>query len=292
MEPRTERLLLILADISGYTKFMLASQVALVHGQQVITALIEAILAEVDIPLEVKEIEGDAVFLYSVRPKDDEAWQRVSAEVGSKLLRFFEAFSAVLVAESESTLCRCAVCKNMHELKLKIIVHSGEALFHMVGDFADVSGVDVILVHRLLKNSVDSDEYILMTEPAYRDLRFPSALEVHKSSEEYEGFGSIDTFVHFPGGAFEKSRQAFLTGDTGHILATTLGGGLREVQGQFKTLLRSEQLAELRELPIKERSLARSILTGLLLLLMAPVQLLLFPPLASARAMIRRRHRH
>jgi hypothetical protein len=292
MEPRTERLLLILADISGYTKFMLASQVALVHGQQVITALIEAILAEVDIPLEVKEIEGDAVFLYSVRPKDDEAWQRVSAEVGSKLLRFFEAFSAVLVAESESTLCRCAVCKNMHELKLKIIVHSGEALFHMVGDFADVSGVDVILVHRLLKNSVDSDEYILMTEPAYRDLRFPSALEVHQSSEEYEGFGSIATFVHFPGGAFEKSRQAFLAGDTAHILATTLGGGLREVQGQFKTLLRGEQLAELRELPIKERSLARSILTGLLLLLMAPVQLLLFPPLASARAMIRRRHRH
>jgi hypothetical protein len=144
----------------------------------------------------------------------------------------------------------------------------------------------------LLKNSVDSDEYILMTEPAYRDLRFPSAFEVHQSSEEYEGFGSIDTFVHFPGGAFEKSRQAFLTGDTGHILATTLGGGLREVQGQFKTLLRSEQLAELRELPIKERSLARSILTGLLLLLMAPIQLLLFPPLASARAMIRRRNRH
>jgi hypothetical protein len=292
MEPRTERLLLILADISGYTKFMLASQVALVHGQQVITALIEAILAEVDIPLEVKEIEGDAVFLYSVRPRDDEAWQEVSAEVGKKLLRFFEAFSAVLVAESESTMCRCAVCSNMHELKLKIIVHSGEALFHTIGEFADVSGVDVILVHRLLKNSVDSDEYILMTEPAYRDLRFPSALEVHKSSEEYEGFGSVATFVHHPGGAFEKSRQAFLSGDTGQILATTMGGGLREVQGQFKTLLRAEQLAEFHHLPMNERGLARSILTGLLLLMMAPVQLLLFPPLASARAMIRRHRRH
>jgi hypothetical protein len=81
MEPRTERLLLILADISGYTKFMLASQVALIHGQQVITALIEAILAEVAIPLEVKEVEGDAVFLYSVRPRDDAAWQEVSAVI-------------------------------------------------------------------------------------------------------------------------------------------------------------------------------------------------------------------
>jgi len=288
MEPRTERLLLILADISGYTKFMLASQVAMVHGQQVITALLEAILDEVDIPLEVKEIEGDAVFLYSVRPRDDEAWQAVSAEVGKKLLRFFEAFSAVLVAESESSLCICAVCKNLHELKLKIIVHGGEALFHSIGEFADVSGVDVILAHRLLKNSVDSDEYILMTEPAYRDLRFPSELEVHKSSETYEGFGSITTFVHLPGGAFEKSRQNFLSGDTSEILATTLGGGLREVQGQFKTLLRGDQLAALRNLPMDERGLARSIVAGLLLILMTPIQLLLFPPLASARVVIRR----
>ena len=288
MEPRTERLLLILADISGYTKFMLASQVALIHGQQVITALIEAILAEVAIPLEVKEIEGDAVFLYSVRPPDDEAWQEVSAEVGRKLLRFFEVCSAVLVAKSESTLCLCAVCSHLHELKLKIIVHSGEALFHSIGDFADVSGVDVILAHRLLKNSVDADEYILMTEPAYRDLRFPSKLEVHKSSEEYEGFGSIATFVHFPVGAFENSRRTFLSGNIGQILATTLGGGLREVQGQFKTLLRGEQLAAFRHLPMDERGLARSILAGLLLLVTTPLQLLLFPVLASLRAMIRR----
>jgi len=289
MEPRTERLLLILADISGYTKFMLASQVALIHGQQVITALIEAILAEVAIPLEVKEIEGDAVFLYSVRPRDDEASEEVSAEVGRKLLRFFEAFSAVLVAESESTLCPCAVCKHMHELKLKIIVHSGEALFHSIGDFTDVSGVDVILIHRLLKNSIDADEYILMTESAYRDLRFPSKLEVHESSEEYEGFGSIDTFVHFPAGAFEESRRTFFSGDTGQILATTLGGGLREIQGQFKALLREEQLAAFRHLPMGERGPPRRILTGLMLLLLTPIQLLLFPPLASVRAMIRRR---
>ena len=289
MEPRTERLLLILADISGYTKFMLASQMALVHGQQVITALIEAILNEVSIPLEVKEIEGDAVFLYSVRPRDDEAWEEVSAEVGRKLLRFFEVFSAVLVAESESSLCHCAVCRHLKDLKLKIIVHSGEALLHNIGDFAEVSGVDVILVHRLLKNSVDSDEYILMTEPAHRDLRFPTELTVHKSSEEYEGFGSIPTLVHFPNGAFEESRQAFLSGDTGQILATTLGGGLRDVKGQFKALFRGDQLASLRKLPLDQRGLGRSILAGLMLLVMTPIQLLVFPPLASARALIRRR---
>jgi len=291
MEPRTERLLLILADISGYTKFMLASQLALVHGQQVITALIEAILAEVEIPLEVKEVEGDAVFLYSVRPRDDEAWQTVSAEVGRKLLRFFEVFSAVLVGESESTLCPCAVCKHLHELKLKVIVHSGEALFHSIGNFAEVSGVDVILAHRLLKNSIDADEYILMTGPAYRDLRFPSELEVHESSEAYEGFGSVPVFVHFPSGAFEKSREVFLSRDPRQILATTLGGGLREIRGQFKTLFRGKQLASLRHFPLDERGAFRSGLAGLLLLLMVPIQLLVFPPVASVRALLRSRRK-
>jgi len=289
MEDRTEGLLLILADISGYTKFMLSSKTALVHGQQVITALIESILAEVEIPLVVKEIEGDAVFLYSVRPQDDAAWQAVCAEVGKKLLRFFEAFSAVLVAESESTLCICEVCKHMPGLKLKIVVHSGEALFHSIGDFAEVSGVDVILAHRLLKNSIDADEYILMTDTAYRDLRFPAELEVHRSSEEYEGFGSIATFVHFPDETYERSRLAFFSRDIDQVLSTTLRGGLREVKGQFKTLFQGEKLAGFRHFPMEDRGLGRSVLAGLVLLLMTPIQLLLFPPLASVRALIRRR---
>jgi hypothetical protein len=240
VEPTTERLLLILADISGYTRFMLASQVALVHGQQVITHLIEAILQEVEIPLEVKEIEGDAVFLYAVRPGDDEAWSEICEEVGRKLLRFFEVFSAALVAESESTLCPCSVCRNLDRLKLKIVAHSGEALFHTIGRFADMSGIDVILAHRLLKNSIASDEYLLMTEPAFRDLRFPSGIEVKKGSEEYEGFGAIATFVHLKSGVWEQSREAFFTAPLGKMLGTTLGGGLREVLGQFRRPARRE----------------------------------------------------
>ena len=92
-EPRTERIVLILADISGYTRFMLASQEALVHGQQVITELLESIIREVEIPLEVKEIEGDAVFLYAVKPDDDAAWEEARRMIGRKLISFFEAFA-------------------------------------------------------------------------------------------------------------------------------------------------------------------------------------------------------
>ena len=63
VEAREQGVVLILADISGYTKFMVANQTAAVHGQVIITLLIETILAEVDIPLTLHGIEGDAVFL-------------------------------------------------------------------------------------------------------------------------------------------------------------------------------------------------------------------------------------
>ncbi len=60
----TRKLIVILADISGYTRFMLESRTAALHGQPVINGLIESILREVDIPLTLQDIEGDAVFLY------------------------------------------------------------------------------------------------------------------------------------------------------------------------------------------------------------------------------------
>src|SRR5262245_42056563 len=92
MEQR--QLVIILADISGYTRFMLENQTAAVHGQMVINGLIEALLKQVDIPLTLQEIEGDAVFLYAVHPGSDASWREVVEEVSRKLDRFFRAFIA------------------------------------------------------------------------------------------------------------------------------------------------------------------------------------------------------
>ena len=58
----------------------------------------------------------------------------------------------------ESTLCKCAICKNVEDLKLKVIVHSGCAVFNMIAGSPQISGPDVILAHRLLKNSIPSSE--------------------------------------------------------------------------------------------------------------------------------------
>jgi hypothetical protein len=65
---QTRKLIVILADISGYTRFMVESHTAALHGQIVINGLLESILREVDIPLTLQEIEGDAVFLYAAHP--------------------------------------------------------------------------------------------------------------------------------------------------------------------------------------------------------------------------------
>lgn len=104
MEPRTESVVLILADISGYTRFMIANQQALVHAQMIITKLLEAIIREVEIPLEVKEVEGDAVFLYAIKPNDEAAWQQTRQLIGRKLLDFFEAFARGVVGGAEFAL--------------------------------------------------------------------------------------------------------------------------------------------------------------------------------------------
>lgn len=194
-EPREQPLVIILADISGYTRFMLENQTSAVHGQQCITFLIETLLREVDIPLRLQEIEGDAVFLYAAREGDEAAWRAALGEVRAKLPRFFSAFLDGMRLAAEATPCQCSICRDSGNLKLKLVVHSGRAVFHAIGGRALVSGADVILAHRLLKNSVPGDEYLLMTEPAYRDLGRGMDGEFVRGEERYDEFGTVKTYV-------------------------------------------------------------------------------------------------
>ena len=208
MEAREQRVVLILADISGYTKFMVENQLSAVHGQLVITGLIEALLTEVNIPLRLQEIEGDAVFAYTESSGSDEQWREVLAQIRVKLLRFFDAFYAGMVAAMESTPCKCAICRNVEEMKLKIIVHSGRAVFNTIAGRQQISGTDVILAHRLLKNSIPSSEYLLMSEAAYKDLgrEMPGRFVEHE--ESYAELGKVKVFVRYLDEVRETHRDA------------------------------------------------------------------------------------
>jgi hypothetical protein len=179
---------------------MVSHKGALSHAQAVISELIKAIIKQVEIPLEVSKLEGDAVFLYAVKREGAVTWDEVRRQVGAKLLGFFDVFAAKIAELSGSNTCQCDACTHIDTLRLKLIVHSGQALFYTIGRFQELSGVDVILVHRLLKNSVESDQYILMTAAGYRDVAFPGQIEIVEGQETYENIGSVKTYLYIPPG--------------------------------------------------------------------------------------------
>jgi len=78
-----------------------------------------------------------------------------------------------------------------------VIVHSGRAAFYRVNGHQELTGTSPIVIHRLLKNSVEADEYMLFTESAYNDLSL-SDVPVVEEEESYDDIGTIKTYVHYP----------------------------------------------------------------------------------------------
>lgn len=265
MEAQERRVLLILADISGYTRFMVANQTAAVHGQGVISKLLETILAEVEIPLTLHAIEGDAVFLSASHPGDEAGWQQVLDTVRRKLMRFFEVFLESLVRIAESTPCGCVACQNVDALKLKIVVHSGTAVFHTVAGHAQISGTDVILAHRLLKNSVPSHEYLLMTEAAWRDLGPGLPGEFVPGQEDCEGIGVVRTMVRLMGDQLEQVREEFYAKPEAE--QERIGRGYREWMMPSMGRGLFQQLRH----PVRDASLASRIAHAIVFLLQTPL---------------------
>lgn len=187
--PLTEsEFLLLIADISGYTRFMMKNHTARVHAHGIISDLIAAVITEVRIPLEVNKLEGDAIFMIAARQERD--WSGIGRMLGPMLTEFVAAFDRKLTELATSNVCECVACQQMVTLRLKVIGHYGIAIRSRVSGFDEMSGVDVIVLHRLLKNEVQGSEYILLTEPAYRFLSPPGDYVVHH--ERYEDVGQID----------------------------------------------------------------------------------------------------
>ena len=60
MKTYTEDGMLVLADISGFTAFVTATE--LEHGPPIIAELLREVMQRLSPPLEIQEVEGDAVF--------------------------------------------------------------------------------------------------------------------------------------------------------------------------------------------------------------------------------------
>jgi hypothetical protein len=181
-----EQAIILIPDISGFTGFTSATEID--HSAHIITELLELIVAANATDFTLAEIEGDAVLFY----RKGEPLRR--AQLVDQCLRMFSDFHQRLMVIERDTVCQCGACQTASNLTLKFIAHFGYIKEIKVAQFVKATGVEMIVAHRLLKNDVDSDEYILITEPCCgavgRDGENPD-LEWAKSSQTYASIGDI-----------------------------------------------------------------------------------------------------
>src|SRR5437016_419116 len=180
---------LVLADISGFTAFVTATEIE--HGPPIIAALLGEVMRQLSPPLEIQEVEGDAVFALG----PDRALVP-PARLLSVLDEAFVAFRSRRREMQADETCGCRACRSVGSLDLKIVAHHGRFLRQLVGGRGQVAGPDVILAHQLLKNGIAKRAYLLLTESALRWLGVDEAepgLAMHV--ERYAHLGDVRCFV-------------------------------------------------------------------------------------------------
>jgi hypothetical protein len=194
MSKQTNAVLLV-ADISGYTKFMKMHEISLNHAKQIVVRLLKSIINAAKPPLTVAELEGDAVFFYAPCAQKD--IKKTTEIVKKQIIDLFNSFKKELYIMNNMDVCSCPACIETGDLKLKQVVHTGEIELEKINKSEKLFGVDVIVVHRMLKNSVPSNEYIMMTDQAYKDFDDFYGLKPSPFRENFEGIGEVDTQVFY-----------------------------------------------------------------------------------------------
>jgi class 3 adenylate cyclase len=181
---------LIIADISGYTSYVAKTE--LQDAQALLAELLTRIVEQFKSVVKISRLEGDAVFAYS------------SSSIPLRGETLMELIESTYIAFREGqevyrrTLCDCEACLSLPMLELKFIIHHGEYAMQKVGDYRELIGSDVNLVHRLLKNHVTEatgwQAYALITQSALTQMKL-SLDGVRQQTEGYDHLGEINTHL-------------------------------------------------------------------------------------------------
>ena len=199
-----ERGCMVIADVSGYTRYLLDTE--LEHSQDVLTDLMETVVAHLRPVLRINRLEGDAAFAYTLESEIEP----------SMLLDIIEqtyfAFQSRLRDITQATTCGCNACRLIPSLGLKFVSHSGQFVRNTVAGSEELTGTDVVVVHRLLKNTVrerfDLDGYSLLTESCVTDLGLdPHILGMREHRETYDDVGEILTYVQDLDAAWQQAQE-------------------------------------------------------------------------------------
>lgn len=175
--------LLFIPDISGFTKFIQTTEVA--HSQHVIAELLEVIIESNTQQLELAEIEGDALFFY--KENSIPSQEKLLAQVET----MYTAFYSHLGLLKKNRVCPCNACAMAPDLQLKIVLHCADLQFIEVQNNRKPFGKEVIEAHRLLKNTIDSENYALISADLANEIGLSTSY-ISKLFNFEEGSGVYD----------------------------------------------------------------------------------------------------
>jgi len=170
----------LIADITGYTRYLSESE--LEHAQDTLTALLELF------------------FYYG---------QTFIEKIEDSYVDFRKTLERLVL----NNTCRCNACANISNLDLKFFVHYGTFGIQRISDHDELVGSDVILLHRLLKNSVVEKTgfsgYALYTEAATKKLAIADiAGAMIPLVESYEHLGDVSIWVQDMHQVWEDKRHS------------------------------------------------------------------------------------
>ncbi len=188
MLPKAEAAYFAIADISGYTNFLAA--VELDHAQDIIADFMDTVVKALRPPFRLAKFEGDAAFVYTTVENIDGSLLQDAIE--SAYFKFRRRLRSV----RQASTCECQACAAMANLDFKFVVHHGEMVKQRMGGREELAGRDVILVHRLLKNSLSEKiggrAYALYSDAAIRAMGVdPAAQGLISHSEAIDVIGDV-----------------------------------------------------------------------------------------------------
>jgi uncharacterized protein YndB with AHSA1/START domain len=188
----TERGCLLVADISGYSRYVVGSP--LESAEDVVADVTETVVGRLEPVVHVNKLEGDAAFGYAVDGEYD------ATMILDTIEECYFAFRGRLRGIEHAVSCTCPACAKVADLDLKFVVHHGEFVRRAAARGEELTGHDVIVVHRLLKNGVAEEHglraYVLFTDACIRALGLvPGSLGLRRHVERYPDVGEVVAHV-------------------------------------------------------------------------------------------------
>ena len=204
MLPKPKSAYFVIADISGYTSFL--AGVELDHAQDIIADLMDTVVKGLRPPFRLAKFEGDAAFVYAATAKID----------GSMLQDIIESayftFRRRLRDIKQASVCECKACAAMGDLDFKFVAHHGEMVKQKMGGREELAGRDVIVVHRLLKNTVSEKvgdrAYALYSDACVQTVGIdPAAQGLVEHHETIDIIGDIKLWLRDLEAAWQKENE-------------------------------------------------------------------------------------